>query len=466
MMEYFLMPHPPIIIPEVGKGEEIQVIDTINACKKVGEKIEKSEGETIIIISPHGTVFRDAVAMVTSNTLNGDLRKFRAPEVSLSYEIDIELTNKIVEEANKEGVLVAKLDEKTSSSYGVPLELDHGAIVPLYYGDKGRKHKLVHITYGFLSPTELLKFGVAIKKAVNKIGRKTIVIASGDLSHRLTIDGPYPYTPLGAKFDKTLIEILLSGNLKDIFTIEKHLIGEAGECGLRSLYILAGAINTTTISSELFSYEGPLGVGYGVMEFKEGEGNLCEEIISIREKEHKRRMEEGNPYTSLARRNLDKYFNEGQTIECDSIEDGRLLNDKKGVFVSLKINGELRGCIGTIEPITSCVGEEIIRNSIGAALNDPRFNPVNREELIDIDISVDLLYPPEPTSFEELDPLNYGVIVTSGGKRGLLLPNLEGVDTKEQQVEIARSKGGISPTENYTLERFKVERFKEVENDE
>ena len=174
-------------------------------------------------------------------------------------------------------------------------------------------------------------------------------------------------------------------------------------------------------------------------------------------------MEEGNPYTKLARRNLERYFTEGTLITIDEIEDKELLNDKKGVFVSLKVNGDLRGCIGTIAPTTNSVGEEIIRNSISAALNDPRFQPVSKEELIDIDISVDLLYPSEPTSMDGLDPKNYGVIVTAGHKRGLLLPNLEGVDTSEEQVEIAMSKGGILPSEKYTLERFKVERFKETD---
>ncbi|MEG2936671.1 MAG: AMMECR1 domain-containing protein, partial [Clostridium sp.] len=132
----------------------------------------------------------------------------------------------------------------------------------------------------------------------------------------------------------------------------------------------------------------------------------------------------------------------------------------------LKIEGELRGCIGTIEPTTKCVGEEIIRNSISAALDDPRFHPVKAEELMDIDISVDLLYTLEQASFEDLDPLCYGIIVTSGERQGLLLPNLAGVNTREQQLQIAMSKGEISPSEVYKLERFKVKRFKEVEEEE
>lgn len=462
----YLMPHPPIIVPEVGKGEESKVKETIKACMLVGNEIEKLEAETIIIVTPHGVVFKDAVAMVTANSLSGDLRKFGAPEIGFNYEIDMELTTEIINKSRAEGILVGELDERTSQIYNVPLELDHGAIVPLYYADKSTNHKLIHITYGLLSPLELMRFGIAIKKAVEVTNKKAVFIASGDLSHRLTKDGPYEYSPYGVEFDTALIDKLSCGNLSEIFNINKHLITEAGECGLRSIYIMAGALNSSKVSSKLYNYEGPLGVGYAVMSFKGEDSNLYKEIAKLKEDEHKRRMKDGNPYTRLARENLDRYFRSGQLVEIDELEDEALTKDRKGVFVSLKINGELRGCIGTIEATTSCVGEEIIRNSLSAALNDPRFPAVKYDELLDIDISVDLLYEAEPTTYEQLDPENYGVIVTSGNKRGLLLPNLEGINTKEQQVEIAKSKGNISEKDKYSLERFKVERYKEVESDE
>ncbi|MDZ4993331.1 AmmeMemoRadiSam system protein A [Clostridium perfringens] len=461
-MKYFLMPHPPIIIPEIGKGREEEVISTVNSCKKVGDVIEASEVETIIIISPHGTVFRDAVSLIKTDYIYGDLGDFGASEVKFNYNIDLELTDEIINLSVKEEIPVVSLDEKSSIRYRVPLELDHGAMVPLYYADKNKKHKLVHINYGLLTPIELLKFGLVIKQAINNTGRKATIIASGDLSHRLIENGPYPYTSLGKEFDDELVKILSSGDFKKIFKIDRDLIKSAGECGLRSIYILLGAINSSKAKSKLFTYEGPLGVGYAVFKFEEGNGNLYEELISESENEHKRRLEEGNPYTKLARKNLETYFNSGRLLTKEDIEDEELLEDKKGVFVSLKMNGELRGCIGTIMPTTDSVGEEIIRNSLSAALNDPRFAPLKKEELMEIDICVDLLYSPEQANFEDLDPYNYGVIVTCGNKKGLLLPNLEGVENKEEQLEIAMNKGGISPADKYTLERFKVERFKEV----
>lgn len=466
MLGYFLMPHPPIIIPEVGKGREEEVIKTVNSCKLIGEKVKDLDVETIIIVTPHGPMFRDAVAIFSPSEISGNLGRFGAPEVKFNYKIDNDLTSTIIRLSNENNITVADIDEETSKLYKVSLELDHGAMVPLYYVGREKKYKVVYITYGMLSPMELMKFGTCIKKAVKDTKRKVIFIASGDLSHRLTEDGPYPYSPLGHKFDKNLIDTLQSGEVKNIFTFDKELIKEAGECGLRSLYVLSGVLNSSKIQGELLSYEGPLGVGYGVMEFKEGKGNLYNEFILEKEQEHKRRMEEGNSYTKLARKNLDRYFNKGTLIDVEEIDDEVLLHDRKGVFVSLKIKGELRGCIGTISPTTNSVGEEIIRNSLSAALTDPRFSPVKKPELLEIDISVDLLYPSEVTTFEELDPKNYGVIVNCGNRRGLLLPSIEGVDTKEEQVSIALQKGGISPNEKYTLERFKVERFKEDEDDE
>lgn len=139
MINYFLMPHPPIIIPEIGKGEENKVINTVNACKLVEEKVEKLETETIIIISLHGATFKDAISIITSSSIEGDLRRFGMNNLSLNYEIDLELTNKIIQYANKDNILVAELDEKTIVNYNIPLELDHGTIVSLYYVDKDRK---------------------------------------------------------------------------------------------------------------------------------------------------------------------------------------------------------------------------------------------------------------------------------------------------------------------------------------
>lgn len=467
MEGYYLMPHPPIMIHEVGKGRESEIQKTIDSCRKIGSEIKESNADTIIIISPHGTVFRDAVSLIDIESLQGDFGRFGAGNVRFNMTINKELTREIIRESEMHGISVVGLNHVNAENYGIELELDHGAMVPLYNIDNVEKYKLVHITYGMLSPMELYSFGMAIDKAVKKLDAHAVIIASGDLSHRLTHDGPYPYSHYGEEFDNTLIEILKEGRLSKIFNMNNTMIREAGECGLRSLHILAGTLDGKSVRCNVLSYEGPFGVGYGVAEFLAKEGNsIYTELKNANKAEHERRIKEGNIYTSLARRNIDYFFNNRCSLSLEDISNKELLNDKKGVFVSLKINHELRGCIGTIQGVTSCIGEEILKNSLSAAFNDPRFSPLRQDELYECDISVDILYEPELCTFDELDPKNYGVIVTYGRKRGLLLPNLEGVDSKIQQLEIALQKGGIRESDDYHIERFKVERFKEVDDDE
>ena len=170
------------------------------------------------------------------------------------------------------------------------------------------------------------------------------------------------------------------------------------------------------------------------------------------EKEH-------HPLVELARNTIENYVRTGKAVTPPR-ELTPEMKQKAGAFVSLHKHGALRGCIGTIEPTSPDVASEVIRNAISAATRDPRFPPVQASELDELEISVDVLLPPEPIeSIDELDPERYGVIVQSGWRRGLLLPDLEGVDTAEYQVAIARRKAGIHPSEPVQLYRFEVIRY-------
>jgi len=168
---------------------------------------------------------------------------------------------------------------------------------------------------------------------------------------------------------------------------------------------------------------------------------------------------EPSPHVRLARAALEEYVRNRRVIDVPDDTPDEIKNACAWAFVCLKIHGGLRGCIGTIEPTCKSLAEEIIQNTISAAANDPRFLPVEPEELKDIDVSVDVLFPPEPVESREcLDPKRYGVIVENGSRRGLLLPDLDGVDTVEQQIDIARQKAFISRSEPIKLYRFEVKR--------
>lgn len=171
-------------------------------------------------------------------------------------------------------------------------------------------------------------------------------------------------------------------------------------------------------------------------------------------------MPEHDPHVRYAKSVVEAYV-KGEEIPGTDEAGEELLNSRAGAFVTLKKNGELRGCIGTIQPAAGNLAEEIRNNAVSSASRDPRFPPVSPEELGRLEYSVDVLGEPEEIeTIEQLDPGEYGVIVRSGSRSGLLLPDLEGVDTPEQQVGIAMMKAGIRPSEPVVLQRFRVTRHK------
>ena len=195
-------------------------------------------------------------------------------------------------------------------------------------------------------------------------------------------------------------------------------------------------------------------------ELKSSDRDVLSEITKEKRKKYNERVNNEDTYVRLARESLTHYLTEGNLMDVPSYVRSEMINNKSGVFVSLKKFGALRGCIGTIFPITENTSKEIIRNAVEAGEGDPRFSNVLFGELEDIVFSVDVLTKPIAALKAELDPKKYGVVVRSGGKSGLLLPDLEGVSTIEEQISIVLNKASISPNENYTIEKFEVIRHK------
>ena len=167
-----------------------------------------------------------------------------------------------------------------------------------------------------------------------------------------------------------------------------------------------------------------------------------------------------HPLVKLAKDTIELYTREKKVLQVRDEDMTPEMKSRSGVFVCLKVRGMLRGCIGTFQPAEKDVAAEIVRNAISAATCDPRFSPVRSEELERLEYSVDVLSDPvQVNGLPDLDPRRYGVIVKAGGRRGLLLPDLEGVDTVEQQVGIAMQKAGIEPGTSVTLFRFEVKRY-------
>lgn len=459
------MPHPPIVLPEIGRGEELKIKDTYDNLCSLGKEIKELRPDTIIIITPHGTMFRDAIALSYEDNIKGDMKRFGAPQVSLVKKINKSLTRKISNIAEDNNIPVILLEKKLLNKYHISLTIDHGALVPLYFIEEYYSdYNIVHITYAPIGDIDLYKFGMAISKAVEELSSNAVIIASGDLSHRLKDDGPYDYSPYGKKFDTEFIEHLKEGDVLKIFNMDRKTIEEAGECGRRSVLIMLGALEGKKFHGELKSYEGTFGVGYGIMKFNVT-GTDNSKLKDIEEKIkniYEVKLKNQNPYVRLARESLTTYVSTGKMIkELPHYVTEEMRKNIRGVFVSIKKFGELRGCIGTTDPTTESVAWEIIRNAVEAGIYDPRFEPVEENELADLDFSVDVLTEAEDASYDELNPKEFGVIVSSRGRRGLLLPDLEGVDTVDEQLSIALMKAGIRKDEDYKIQKFRVIRYKE-----
>ena len=275
-----IAPHPPIIIPEVGRGEQKKAARTIDAMQDLARRVAVVQGETIIIITPHGPMFRDAVAILNGAHLQGDFADFRTPDIRLAAENDLELARAISEESSKAGIEAVLLGgEGNGAAYpGREFGLDHGITVPLYYLQKaGAGNRLIAITYAPFSYDELYRFGRAIKAAAERLSRRVVVIASSDLSHRLIRGAPAGYDPKGEEFDNLLISYLESYQVEKILNMDVGLIQAAGECGLRSIAVLLGCLDKEEVEAEIISYEGPFGVGYPVAIFtpqREGKGEV------------------------------------------------------------------------------------------------------------------------------------------------------------------------------------------------
>lgn len=265
LLSAYILPHPPIIIPEIGRGDEGAASKTVEACRQAAKDIASMKPETVIIITPHGPAFKDAVSISVKEELTGSFKNFRRPDITLDFQNDTKLVKKIVDNSQRAGVMVAELNSQLTSRYKIDSELDHGALVPLYFIDKEYSgFKLVHICMGFLSLDELFTFGSAINDAIKESGQSVVIVASGDLSHKLSDDGPYGYNKHGKEFDELFIKLLEQSEFNKIIAIDEEWVEEAAQCGLRPFTILFGVLRDYEVKSRVLSYEGPFGVGYGV----------------------------------------------------------------------------------------------------------------------------------------------------------------------------------------------------------
>lgn len=448
-----IAPHPPIMVPEVGRDAIKDVRGSIDAMAEFTRRILAAKAETVVIISPHAPLDPRAFVAYQTPKLHGDFANFRAPAAQVEFPLNAELLNAIIAVAAQDQFEVLGLAD---------YDLDHGTAVPLYFLDRnGWSGSVVALGYSFLSNEDHLKFGACIRRACDELGKPTALVASGDLSHRLKPEAPAGYNPAAYRFDEEVVAALEDNSPERIIDIDQDLRRTAGECGYRSMLVALGAAAGSPFVADVLHYEAPFGVGYLVAQLTNAKTSPRKKAAEVLVTGEEPALAEDLP--ALARRAVETFVLTGKQIPAPE-NPSEILSARAACFVSLKTrNGDLRGCIGTIEPVKQTLAEELITNAMHAASRDPRFQAVSAGELPNLKYSVDVLQSPEPASFEDLDPAIYGVIVEdeSGSSRGLLLPDINGVDTAEKQVDIAARKAGIAPGTPLKLSRFRVDRFRE-----
>ena len=451
----YMVPHPPMIIPQIGRGTEKQIQETIDAYRNVAREIASLKPETIIISSPHSVMYSDYFHISPGKNAAGDFSNFRARDVRFQETYDEELVTRICSLSDAEDFPAGTLGERDRT-------LDHGTMIPLYfirqfYSD----FQLVRLGLSGLPLVDHYAFGRIIQKAVEDLDRRAVFVASGDLSHKLQSYGPYGYAKEGPQYDARVMDVCSRAAFGELLDFDESFCEKAAECGHRSFVIMAGALDGRAVDARQLSHQDVTGVGYGICSFHPTGIDESRHFLEQNSSEPNNNASpaSSDPCVQLARASLESYILSRKIIDVPQDLPEDLTARRAGAFVSIHEHGQLRGCIGTISPARSNLAEEIIFNAISASTRDPRFRPIRKEELPFLEINVDVLGEPEDIESEDdLDVKRYGVIVTNGLRRGLLLPDLDGVDTVRQQIAIAKQKAGIASFEKVSLQRFEVVR--------
>ena len=257
----FMVPHPPLIIPQVGQGGEKQIETTIRSYEKVAETIASLQPDTIVISSPHSIMYSDWFHISPGAGATGSFAEFGAPEVRFDVAYDSEFTSLLESNAAKTGFPAGCAGERKKA-------LDHGTMVPLWFILKKYKDfKLVRTGLSGLSLRTHLEYGRLIKETAARLSRRVVFVASGDLSHKLQKYGPYGFAKEGPEYDARIMDVCGHARFDELLAFDEDFLERAAECGHRSFVIMAGALEGANVEATALSHEDVTGVGYGICSF-------------------------------------------------------------------------------------------------------------------------------------------------------------------------------------------------------
>jgi AmmeMemoRadiSam system protein A len=444
-----LMPHAPILVPQVGGGRGGAAQASGRAMREAAARLIGFQPESLVLISPHSPRQPRAFGLWAGERLHGSFARFNAPGAQVSLPNDTSLARQIVTEAGQRGLATWMIRGQS---------LDHGALVPLWFlAQAGWAGPTVVLSLMDLAEGGLEELGKAITAAARASHRRIAIVASGDMSHRLAADAPCGFHPDAHQFDESFIGFIRDGDYHAIASITPALRQLAAEDAVDSTLVAAAAVDWRPAGHKLLNYEAPFGVGYGVAILFAADSAPADPLppagVTSRT---------GDILPALARQSVAAALR--GSSELPPAACAEYLSARRGVFVTLhERGGRLRGCAGTILPACANILAETWRSARLAALQDSRFSPVQARELPNLHFDVSVLHSMETiSSAAELDPARYGVVVsTADGRRALLLPGIAEITTSEQQVGFARKKGWIGPREPVLLQRFQVDHFEE-----
>ena len=254
----FMVPHPPLIVQEIGRGEEKKIQKTTDAYREAARRAGEYKPDTIVVLSPHQIMYADYFHISPGRGAKGDFGNFRAKDTVFEVSYDTEFVEELCLLAKERNLPAGTMGERDK-------KLDHGTMVPLYFVNRYLdRYRIVRMGLSGLPLAEHYKLGQCLAEAVQALDTKAVLIASGDLSHRLKADGPYGYRKEGPEYDRQVMDVMEKADFVRLLHFSEDFCEKAGECGHRSFTILAGALEKSNVHAQRLSYEGPFGVGYGI----------------------------------------------------------------------------------------------------------------------------------------------------------------------------------------------------------